>query len=50
MIGTAAGRMADDVRHDVRLSDIRRIDGMANHDRFIAGSAVQELARCGSDL
>jgi hypothetical protein len=33
MIGTAAGRMADDVRHEMRLSDIRRIDGMKNHDR-----------------
>ena len=33
MIGTAGGRMADDVRHEIRLSDIRRIDGMKNHDR-----------------
>ena len=33
MIGTAGGRMADDVRHELRLSDIRKIDGMNNHDR-----------------
>lgn len=25
--------MADDVQHELRLSDIRRIDGMKNHDR-----------------
>jgi len=43
MIGTAAGRMADDVRHDVRLSDIRRIDGMANHDRSSLVPLFQEL-------
>ncbi len=33
MIATAGGRMAEDVRHDVRLSDIRRIGGMAHHDQ-----------------
>jgi hypothetical protein len=33
MIATAGGRMADDVRHELRLSDIRKIDGMKNHDR-----------------
>lgn len=33
MIGKAAGRMADDVMHDMRLSDIRKIKGMAHHDQ-----------------
>lgn len=33
MIGTAGGRMADDIQHKIRLSDIRKIDGMAHHDR-----------------
>jgi hypothetical protein len=33
MIGKAGGRMADDVLHDMRLSDIRKIDGMAHHDQ-----------------
>ena len=33
MIGKAAGQMADDVMHDMRLSDIRNIDGMAHHDQ-----------------
>lgn len=33
MIGTAAGRMADDTRHEFRLSAIRKIDGMDNLTR-----------------
>jgi len=33
MIGTAAGRMADDIRHEFRLSAIRKIDGMDNLTR-----------------
>lgn len=33
MIGKAGGRMADDVLHDMRLSDIRKIKGMAHHDQ-----------------
>jgi hypothetical protein len=33
MIGTAAGRMADDVRHEFRLSAIRKIEGMDNLTR-----------------
>lgn len=33
MIGTAGGRMADDVTHQMRLSDIKKIDGMQNHSR-----------------
>jgi hypothetical protein len=33
MIGTAAGRMADDATHQMRLSDVRGIEGMAHHDQ-----------------
>ena len=33
MIGTAAGRMADDVRHEFRLSDCKKISGMDNLTR-----------------
>ncbi|KZZ27911.1 hypothetical protein A3753_29975 [Sulfitobacter sp. HI0082] len=33
MIGTAGGRMADDVTHQMRLSDVNKIDGMQNHTR-----------------
>lgn len=33
MIGTAGGRMAEDVRHEIRLADIRKISGMDNHTR-----------------
>jgi len=43
MIGTAGGRMADDVRHEIRLSDIRRIDGMKNHDRASLTLLFEEL-------
>ena len=43
MIGTAGGRMADPVRHEIRLSDIRRIDGMDNHSRAILTPLFEEL-------
>lgn len=33
MIATAGARMADDATHQMRLSDVRRIDGMAHHDQ-----------------
>lgn len=33
MIGTAGGRMADEVQHEIRLSDIRKIEGLNNHSR-----------------
>ena len=33
MIATAGGRMADNVRHEIRLSDINKTDGMVRHDR-----------------
>jgi hypothetical protein len=31
MIGTAGGRMAEPVQHEMRLSDIRKIEGMGHH-------------------
>ena len=33
MIGKAAGRMAEPVLHEMRLSDVRSIEGMAHHDQ-----------------
>jgi len=44
MIGTAGGRMAEDVRHEMRLSDIRKIEGMDNHTRASLIPLFQELA------
>lgn len=44
MIGTAGGRMAEDVRHEMRLSDIRKIEGMDNHTRASLTPLFQELA------
>lgn len=44
MIGTAAGRMADDVPHQFRLSEIRRISGMKNHDRASLEPLIADLA------
>jgi len=44
MIGTAGGRMAEDVRHELRLSDIRAIDGMKHHDRTSLTPLFAELA------
>lgn len=44
MIATAGGRMADEVQHDMRLSDIRKIEGMAHHDRESLIPLFTELA------
>jgi hypothetical protein len=33
LIGTAGGRMADDVRHEIRLADVKAVKGMRNHSR-----------------
>lgn len=33
LISQAGGRMADEVQHEIRLSDIRKVAGMRNHDR-----------------
>lgn len=43
MIGTAGGRMADDVQHEIRLSDIRKINGLKNHDRASLTPLFEEL-------
>ena len=43
MIATAGGRMAEDVPHKIRLSDIRRIEGMKNHDKESLKPLFEEL-------
>lgn len=43
MIATAGGRMADEVQHTMRLSDIRKIEGMKNHDRTSLTPLFREL-------
>lgn len=43
LIGTAGGRMADDVRHELRLADIKKIDGMRNHTRATMRKLFVEL-------
>jgi hypothetical protein len=44
MIGKAGGRMADDTTHEMRLSDVRKIEGMKNHDRTSLTPLFAELA------
>ena len=44
MIGTAGGRMADDVRHEIRLSDLKGIDGMDNLTRGRIVPLFEELS------
>lgn len=43
MISTAGGRMADDVQHQFRLSDIRKVAGMKHHDRESLSLMFREL-------
>ena len=43
MIGTAAGRMADDVRHEIRLSELKDIEGMDNLTRTRIVPLFEEL-------
>jgi hypothetical protein len=43
MIGTAGGRMADDVRHEIRLSALKKITGLQNHTRQTVVPLFQEL-------
>lgn len=43
LIGTAGGRMADDVRHEIRLADIKAIKGMRNHSRTTLRQIFIEL-------
>ena len=44
LIGEAGGRMADDVRHELRLADIKKIDGMRNHTRATLRQLFVKLA------
>ena len=44
LIGRASGRMADDVRHELRLADIKKIDGMRNHSRTTLRKLFVELS------
>lgn len=44
MIATAGGRMADEVQHQIRLSEIRKIEGMKNHDRQSLMPLFEDLA------
>lgn len=44
MIAKAGGRMADDTRHEMRLADIRAVDGMRNHNRDSLTPLFGELA------
>ena len=39
----AAGRMADEVRHDITLAEIRKVKGMRNHDRASLRDLFVEL-------
>jgi hypothetical protein len=44
LIGRAGGRMAEDVRHELRLADIKKITGMRNHTRASLRQLFIELA------
>lgn len=33
LIAKAGGRMADDIQHEMRMADLKHIEGMRNHDR-----------------
>lgn len=44
LIGRAGGRMADDVRHELRLADIKAVNGMRNHTRATLRQLFIELA------
>jgi hypothetical protein len=43
LIGQAGGRMAEDVRHELRLADIKKIEGMRNHSRTTLRKLFIEL-------
>ena len=44
MIGAAGGRMAEDVQHELRLAEIKKIDGMRNHTRATLRELFVKLA------
>jgi hypothetical protein len=43
MIGTAGGRMAQPMRHEIRVSDINKIEGMTHHDKASLTPLFEEL-------
>ena len=43
LIGKAGGRMGEDVEHRVRLSEVRGIEGLRNHDRASLAPLFAEL-------
>lgn len=43
MIGKAGGRMGEDVEHRVRLSEVRSVEGLRNHDRASLAPLFAEL-------
>ena len=47
MIAKAGGRLADSVRHEFRLADIRTIQGMKNHDKESLRPLFEELHGAG---
>ena len=44
LIGAAGGRMAEDVQHELRLAEIKKIDGMRNHTRATLRELFIKLA------
>lgn len=44
LIATAGGRMADEVKHELRLSQINQIEGMRNHTRASLTPLFAELS------
>lgn len=43
LIAVSGGRMADDVQHELRMADIKAIDGMRNHDRDSLKALFKQL-------
>ena len=43
LISIAAGRMADDTQHELRMADLKAIEGMRNHDRVSLRALFIEL-------
>jgi len=44
LIAIAGGRMANDMQHEFRLSEIRKIPGMKNHDKASLTPLIADLA------
>jgi hypothetical protein len=43
LIAKAGGRMADEVHHELRMADIKAVDGMRNHDRATLRALFTQL-------